>query len=193
MPLLLLLLPFCMLLRNGLHSRLRSVHAHIPQANQLPQWSKVLSKFTKNLKLYVSVSTYLVTNSHVGFTCVVSVVKINFLTTILESKAVEPLYTVGGHLSLRCHILLWSFGHFLKEMQKGISLFMTLQRLDGVVRTPIFSLLRIMSEIVRYYTFILKLSMPNFGHCNFKNNALPWNGIYTTQSCAHLSNNGSED
>ena len=151
-----------MLLQDGLHSRLRSVHTHIPQ------WSKVLSKLAKNLKLYVSVSTYLVTNSHVDFTCVVSVVKINFLTTILESKAVEPLYTVGGHLSLRCHILLWLFGHFLKEMQKGISLFMTLQRLDGVVRTPIFSLLRIMSEIVRYYTFILKLSMPNFGHCNFK-------------------------
>ena len=145
-----------MLLQDGLHSRLRSVLTHTPQANQLPQWSKVLSKFAKNLKLYVSVSTYLVTNSHVGFTCVVSVIKINFLTMILESKAVEPLYTVGGHLSLRCHILLWSFGHFLKEMQKGISLFMTLQRLDGVVRTPIFSLLRIMSEIVCYYTFIPK-------------------------------------
>ena len=162
-----------MLLQDGLHSRLRSVHTHTPQANQLPQWSKVLSKFAKNLKLYVSFFTYLMTNSHVGFTCVVSVVKINFLTTILESKAVEPLYTVGGHLSLRCHILLWWFGHFWKEMQKGISLFMTLQRLDGVVRTPIFSFLRIMSEIVRYYTFALKLSMPNFGHCNFKNNALP--------------------
>ena len=95
------------------------------------------------------------TNGHVGFTCVVCVVKINFLATILEGKAVKPFYTVGGHFSLRCHILLWSFSHFLKEIQKGISLFMTLQRFDGVVRTPIFSFLRIMSEMVRFY---IKLS-----------------------------------
>ena len=151
-----------MLLQDSLHCRLRSVHTHTPQANQLPQWSKVLSKFDKNLTLYVSVCTYLVTNGHVGFTCVVCVVKINFLATILEGKAVKPFYTVGGHFSWRCHILLWSFSHFLKKMQKGISLFMTLLRLDGVVRTPIYFFLRVMSEMVRFY---IKLSMPNFGQC----------------------------
>ena len=113
MPLLLLLLPFCMLLQDGLHSRLRSVHTHTPQANQLPQWSKVLSKFAKNHKLYVSVSTYLVTNSHVGFTCIVSVVKINFLTMILESKpgCGTPLHCWWSPFLAMSHtlVVVWPF------------------------------------------------------------------------------------
>ena len=77
------------------------------------------------------------TDGHVCFADVMDMVEINLLATILQSKAVKPLNTVGGYPSIWDNILLGSLGHFLKEMQKGISLFLALQRPGGTVRTPI--------------------------------------------------------
>jgi len=67
-------------------------------------------------------SSYLVTNSLVGLAGVMGVMEVNSLTTVFQRKAVETLKAFSCNPPLRCHIFLRSFGHLLKEMQKGISL-----------------------------------------------------------------------
>ena len=142
MPLFLLLLPFCMLLQNSSYTRLRDIYTHIPQTEYFPQWTKVLRCCLHHNDTRKQ-SSYLVANSHVCLAGVMGVMKVNSFTTVLQRKAVETLDAVGGNPPLRCHIFLRSLGHLLKEMQKGISLLLALQRLLGVVWCSILCLLRI--------------------------------------------------
>ena len=76
------------------------------------------------------------TDGYVCFADVMHMVEINLLAMILHSKTVKPLNSVGGYASIWGNIFLESLGHFLKEMQNGISLFLALQRLGGMVRAP---------------------------------------------------------
>jgi len=56
-------------------------------------------------------------------------VEINPLATVFESKTVKPLNTVCSYPTNWSYIFLRSPGHFLKEMQKCISLLLALERL----------------------------------------------------------------
>ena len=80
-------------------------------------------------------------NCHICLAGIMGVMEINPLSTVLQSKTMETLNAVGGNPPLRCHVLLRSLGHLLKEMQKGISLFLTLQWLDSAVWCSILCLL----------------------------------------------------